>query len=771
MATDTEQLIVQLEARINDFEKSFQRANKTANDNWSKIESRGKQASGRIAGEFDKVTGGIANSFKSLGGSLAGSLGVGGALSAAGVLTMLVKINGELAKMGSLAKAAGLSTDRLQEVKFAANMGGVSDETFATDIQTSLHLLDEAQRQVNSLSRLFAANGKSIRDFNGDLLKFDGLLEQAAGLMSHAKNYQAKAAIAEMMGLSRDWIRVLEGGPAAFKKLADEARSSGYVVDAATIEKAKEFDIAWKQAITRFKAGMVSALSDLTPAFADFFKELINSVPGGEYLKHALRFWSMDLKGMALPELQKALEDAVEHGAPGAAERILAEIDRRLGKKPLKVTINADIKSDTKGPHTVIPADVQKNPFERAVFETNKRIAATNAETATIGLNTEARERAKLVAELEEAAKKANTEAGYQNAQVTEAQRQKINQLADAMEAAAKKQREAQEQFKAFNDVLQFSGGLAVDFIDRLGDSTQKLSDIITSALSALKRAALQAALLGQGPLAGIFGTQSTVQGGTGGIFGAIGSLLGGKREGGGPVDAGKAYVVGEKRPELFIPKMAGTILPAVPRIAGAAPTFVSAPNINVTVNGSAGTPAQNQDLAEKIARRMQEEAQALVTQGNQAANATWRANKKRVALTLSFIYASWTIWLEARVYDNCRGNMTDSPDDKTENTKDQSAPAGSPTTLAQFLESVGPSSMRDVPDLWYIDRSAGIHLRLYTPDIRIHCNNKDCGGVRTFRYREGNTNAARQCTARHLLDLSLLQLRCRAQTLFCFGR
>jgi hypothetical protein len=39
-----------------------------------------------------------------------------------------------------------------------------------------------------------------------------------------------------------------------------------------------------------------------------------------------------------------------------------------------------------------------------------------------------------------------------------------------------------------------------------------------------------------------------------------------GARERGGPVEAGEAYVVGEKRPELFIPDEDGMILPEVPR-------------------------------------------------------------------------------------------------------------------------------------------------------------------------------------------------------------
>ena len=135
-----------------------------------------------------------------------------------------VKINGELANMARLAKQAQISTDKIQEIKFAANSEGVSDDDFNTSLQTSLQMLEEAQHQVNDLRRLFNANGKSIRDSNGDLIKFDQLLATAADLMSRAPTEQAKVKITEMMGFSRDWVRVLEGGPAAFQ--ANAARSA-----------------------------------------------------------------------------------------------------------------------------------------------------------------------------------------------------------------------------------------------------------------------------------------------------------------------------------------------------------------------------------------------------------------------------------------------------------------------------------------------------------------------------------------------------------------
>ena len=52
------------------------------------------------------------------------------------------------------------------------------------------------------------------------------------------------------------------------------------------------------------------------------------------------------------------------------------------------------------------------------------------------------------------------------------------------------------------------------------------------------------------------------------GLGGFLGGFLGGifKRENGGPVKAGQPYIVGERQPELFVPRTSGTILPSVPR-------------------------------------------------------------------------------------------------------------------------------------------------------------------------------------------------------------
>jgi len=54
------------------------------------------------------------------------------------------------------------------------------------------------------------------------------------------------------------------------------------------------------------------------------------------------------------------------------------------------------------------------------------------------------------------------------------------------------------------------------------------------------------------------------IGGGIGSILSSIGGFFGGFFEGGGDVMPGRAYVVGEKRPELFVPRSAGSIVPSV---------------------------------------------------------------------------------------------------------------------------------------------------------------------------------------------------------------
>jgi hypothetical protein len=82
-------------------------------------------------------------------------------------------------------------------------------------------------------------------------------------------------------------------------------------------------------------------------------------------------------------------------------------------------------------------------------------------------------------------------------------------------------------------------------------------------------------------------------------------SLFGGARAQGGPVSSGKAYLVGEQGPELFVPGASGNIIPNGAMGAGTV--------INQTINFAANTPAAVRDAVFALAPQLQAASVAAV--------------------------------------------------------------------------------------------------------------------------------------------------------------
>ena len=88
------------------------------------------------------------------------------------------------------------------------------------------------------------------------------------------------------------------------------------------------------------------------------------------------------------------------------------------------------------------------------------------------------------------------------------------------------------------------------------------------------------------------------------GLGGFLGGFLGGLfKENGGPVKAGQPYIVGERQPELFVPRTSGTILPSVPR-GGGGNTTNNMITVNVDASGSSvqGNGSEADQLGSLIA-------------------------------------------------------------------------------------------------------------------------------------------------------------------------
>lgn len=144
-----------------------------------------------------------------------------------------------------------------------------------------------------------------------------------------------------------------------------------------------------------------------------------------------------------------------------------------------------------------------------------------------------------------------------------------LRDLGDAANNAGDRMEEiAVSGFERLNDELAETisgfvklGGVAGRVIDGI------IEDLLRMAIQSQIIQPLASAFFGSGMLGG--GGAGKLVGG-GGFWGSAASgmmSIAGKREHGGPVRAGSAYIVGERRPELFVPDVSGTIIPHVPKV------------------------------------------------------------------------------------------------------------------------------------------------------------------------------------------------------------
>lgn len=173
------------------------------------------------------------------------------------------------------------------------------------------------------------------------------------------------------------------------------------------------------------------------------------------------------------------------------------------------------------------------------------------------------------------------------------------------------------------NDISQLFAGtlnnigqsMTNTFVTAVTGGKASFKDFVNSVVQDLARLAFQIAVILplQRALTGAFTKKSNPLSSVGGFLG-FGGMLGQvagslapsliqRRESGGPVSAGRPYIVGEKRPELFVPNSSGRIIPKIPSGGGASMTVVN--NISVQ-GGSSGDPGKDQEFAKAVSKQIE---------------------------------------------------------------------------------------------------------------------------------------------------------------------
>ncbi|MCC6736513.1 MAG: hypothetical protein IT534_10370 [Bauldia sp.] len=279
MAVETEQLVVQLEARIRDFERNFQRANRTASSNWSDMERRGRQAGNRMRADMDRASAGIVASVRGMGAGITRALGVGGlGFTALGAAAR--GLVGSLAEVRAAADRAGVSSEVFQELAYAARLSRVPVDAMANGIRELQIRADEfATTMGGPGADAFARIGLSPEETRARLADPAALLTEIIRRVQTLDRAAQIRVFDEIFGGSagEQFIRFLDGGAQGLVNLRTEAHNVGAVLNDEVLARAETLDRKFAQLATTVEQGLKGAIVGAAD-WLRYMLDLMNSV-------------------------------------------------------------------------------------------------------------------------------------------------------------------------------------------------------------------------------------------------------------------------------------------------------------------------------------------------------------------------------------------------------------------------------------------------------------------------------------------------------------
>ena len=310
-------------------------------------------------------------------------------------------------------------------------------------------------------------------------------------------------------------------------------------------------------------SGAKAAYGDYTEnakKLAEEYQKAVNP----DYLKNTHAAWdAMQLDANKYTKEIKASSVELERQKKSQLDMIAAG---GISARPVGMQSAGD-PTVRKAPAAAKDATEAKDAIERYIDTLSKAEKIAKAEADTWASSNVQREKAKGLAELTAAAEK-------DGLTVTEEQRQKVISLTTLTQTLKDKTEEMKSMAQGLSET--FAGAL-----DQIIVKGGNLNDVLKQVLQSLASAVLRGSLMGDG----MFGSLGGAAGG-GGLFGSLfKGLFSGFRADGGSVMGGRAYVVGERGPELFQPNGGGMIIPN----GGNASSSGSSPTINIHLAGANG--------------------------------------------------------------------------------------------------------------------------------------------------------------------------------------
>ena len=554
---DNALMLATIDVNLTRLEKSLARANALVSNN-AKGMGRNLGAANkrlqvdldRTAGIYSRATKRIKSEAAAFRGSLVGAFGagfVGGA--AAGLLVELPRMFGaitsSLRDLRAEAEKAGIDVESFQELKYAAGQVRIPVDALADGLKELQLRGDEFVRDGAGP----AADAFRRLGFNADDLKarladpvalFDEIIKRLKTLDTAAQIRIADEVFGGTAG--ERFVSLLAKGTKSLGEMRQEARAVGAVFDAEMIDKVVEIDRKFEQLSTTVSFRLKGAIVEAAVALDGLLQRLeTTEKAGADEIRR--RFAALFDERNALFEERARLRGSA--GDPFTDQQLarieerlrqLDDLERQYNDALQRLRQQSAPKTDgASTPPTPVPSSTSSTsrapvPESRssALRERAERLQdvvdALDEERLALGRSAVENEALQRIREAGVALDSAEAQAIRTKVAALHAERAAREAATDAAERAKDAaERAAEEALRSGQAVQQVIGDSALDLFKGATQGADGFAAALKNVADRLADLVLQAVLLGQGPLASIFG----MGGQNGGVGGLIGLALG----------------------------------------------------------------------------------------------------------------------------------------------------------------------------------------------------------------------------------------------------
>lgn len=184
--------------------------------------------------------------------------------------------------MSKAAQSAGVTTEELSALAYAADLAGISKEELSKSLVKLTKNMSDTAQGTGDAADGFAAMGISVTDSNGRLKSSTQVLGEVADkFATYGESAERTALAVKIFGKSgAELIPLLLGGSEGIAKLTEEAERLGLVIGTKTGKEAEAFNDnmnklgkAINGVFNRIMADLLPSLVDLSGGFVDLAKD------------------------------------------------------------------------------------------------------------------------------------------------------------------------------------------------------------------------------------------------------------------------------------------------------------------------------------------------------------------------------------------------------------------------------------------------------------------------------------------------------------------